>query len=250
MTTKLEGRATHFIPFNRGTGEGIDMGKGNPVVKGRFSTDYIWEDIFTRGTLSRIIANYVFVERKEKKDFMVQVAFLDDSVLYKKRMFVDTLVGFLDVGSGGPGFSLKDKVDAIDFEQKKTAETKKGEIKADPFVKVPDPETTGSEDDEERLSRIIERLNTLYGTNLDPSIVSKSIGQMEGALKADQELRKTAHVCSLEDYKLALYKAGENVMSDCLDQNENFFKLLLNNDEAAHMVLDSIARRVYDAQKG
>ena len=33
MTTKLDGEATFFLPFNMGKGEGIDQGAGNPIYE-------------------------------------------------------------------------------------------------------------------------------------------------------------------------------------------------------------------------
>lgn len=183
-------------------------------------------------------------------DFIVQAAFLDDALLYEKREFIDRLIGFVDIGSGGGGFSLKDKVDAVDFEQRKILETHKPDITSDPTAKVPDPGQTGDVDEEENLSKIIERLNSLYGFKGDAKVLTKSIGQIRAMCEANEKLARTAKVSTLSQYKLPFFQAGQDAMSDCLDQNEAFFTLLLNNEDAMKTVLEAIVRQVYEAQRG
>ena len=68
MTTKLNGLSTFFLPFNRGNGEGINTGKGNPLNKEGLGVSYIWEDILQKDTLIEIFSKFVFVERNEKVD--------------------------------------------------------------------------------------------------------------------------------------------------------------------------------------
>lgn len=52
MTTKLDGQATFFLPFNMGNGHGVTAGAGNPAFKDRYSVSYMWEDILTKDTNS------------------------------------------------------------------------------------------------------------------------------------------------------------------------------------------------------
>lgn len=41
MTTKLSGSDTFFLPFNQGSGKGINAGAGNPICDGEFSVHYM-----------------------------------------------------------------------------------------------------------------------------------------------------------------------------------------------------------------
>ena len=68
MTTELRGMESYFLPFNMGSGEGINTGKGNPIYKDKFSVAYMWEDILTKQTLYDLIGKFIFVETVEKKD--------------------------------------------------------------------------------------------------------------------------------------------------------------------------------------
>ena len=59
LTTRLDRRETKFLPFNRGT---EDEGTGNPVVPGKHSTCYVWEDILQKDMLLRIIREFMFID--------------------------------------------------------------------------------------------------------------------------------------------------------------------------------------------
>ena len=55
MCTKLCGKDSWFLPFNKGNNNGA----GNPINLNGFKTDYLWKEILTRDELSNIIENYV-----------------------------------------------------------------------------------------------------------------------------------------------------------------------------------------------
>ena len=62
--TCLQGKASWFLPFNRGWNDGA----GNPPNPGGVKTDYLWRDILTRTSLTDILENYaqVVATRDEK----------------------------------------------------------------------------------------------------------------------------------------------------------------------------------------
>ena len=62
--TQLQGKASWFLPFNRGWNDG----KGNPPNPDGLKTDYLWKQVLTRGGLTDIIENYAqLVETKDDK---------------------------------------------------------------------------------------------------------------------------------------------------------------------------------------
>jgi type I restriction enzyme R subunit len=71
--TKLAGKNSWFLPFNKGYNDGA----GNPPNPEGIMTDYLWKDILTKEKLSRIIENYaqVVVEEnpKTKKKTVKQI---------------------------------------------------------------------------------------------------------------------------------------------------------------------------------
>ncbi len=68
MATRLEGDATYFLPFNKGTLEG---GAGNdaPKVVTQYATDYLWNEVLLPKNLLTILARYVHLQIEEKEDW-------------------------------------------------------------------------------------------------------------------------------------------------------------------------------------
>ena len=71
--TKLAGKDSWFLPFNKGYNDGA----GNPPNPDGLMTDYLWKDILTKRKLSRIIENYAQVveevDEETKKKSVKQI---------------------------------------------------------------------------------------------------------------------------------------------------------------------------------
>jgi len=62
MTTKLAGKSTYFLPFNKGH----NHGKGNPPNPNGHKTAYLWEEVFTKESLANIIQHFVRLDGSSK----------------------------------------------------------------------------------------------------------------------------------------------------------------------------------------
>jgi type I restriction enzyme R subunit len=62
MTTRLSGRATFFLPFNRGRGTGA----GNPDNPNGYRTAYLWEQVWAKDNWLDILARFIHVEKTDK----------------------------------------------------------------------------------------------------------------------------------------------------------------------------------------
>ncbi len=66
FTTKLAGKDTFFMPFNKGLPNG--QGAGNPVSEdGSYKTSYIWKYFLQKDTVADILMNYVMFDYGEAK---------------------------------------------------------------------------------------------------------------------------------------------------------------------------------------
>lgn len=63
MTTRLDGPATRFLPFNRGD----HGGKGNELNPQGHRTAYLWEQVWQRDSWLEIIGRYLVTQRDTKK---------------------------------------------------------------------------------------------------------------------------------------------------------------------------------------
>jgi type I restriction enzyme R subunit len=64
MTTKIEGRSTQWLPFNRGYRDGA----GNPPGEdSNYRTAFLWEEVLTRDSLLDILARYIHLQVEERQ---------------------------------------------------------------------------------------------------------------------------------------------------------------------------------------
>lgn len=63
MTTRLKGRETVFLPFNRGH----DHGAGNPHVAGNWKTHFLWDEVLQADSLMDILQRFMHLEVKERQ---------------------------------------------------------------------------------------------------------------------------------------------------------------------------------------
>ncbi len=69
MSTKLQGAATYFLPFNQGSnGAGQVGGKGNPENTDGYQTAYLWERVLTKDSLLEILQKYLHLQEEISKD--------------------------------------------------------------------------------------------------------------------------------------------------------------------------------------
>jgi len=79
MATRLEGAATVFLPFNKGTKDG---GAGNdvPLDVNQYATDYLWNAVLLPENLLNILARFVHLHIEEKE--------YGDGRRYKKEVLI------------------------------------------------------------------------------------------------------------------------------------------------------------------
>lgn len=63
MATRLKGRETVFLPFNRGNGHAA----GNPPVEGNWRTHYLWDEVLAADSLLDILQRFMHLEVKERQ---------------------------------------------------------------------------------------------------------------------------------------------------------------------------------------
>lgn len=63
MTTRLKGKETVFLPFNRGHNHGA----GNPPVENNWKTHYLWDEVLQSDSLLDILQRFMHLEIKERQ---------------------------------------------------------------------------------------------------------------------------------------------------------------------------------------
>ena len=182
-------------------------------------------------------------------EFLIQASQFEDINLHKKYRFCSNLQSWFKKDQPGDGFSLKDQIVANNFSNELQGEYKKPNLVADPFVNLPMAETQLSEDEEKKLSEIIEEINSRTGKHFDKDVAAQAMMQINEILLKSQKLQQSALVNSEDEFRFSYFDDIDDALVQGLEQNQDFFSMLLSNPEIKKQVLGVFVTEVYKTLK-
>lgn len=178
--------------------------------------------------------------------FLIQVSCFEDVELHKKNVFVDYLLSYIDIRMPGRGYDLDGKIKASNFVQKKGETHTRGKMTADPIVRLPMAEDIVlPEDKQERLSVIIAEINSKTGRAYDNDVAIKAMLQIRDLLLKSEKLRISAKNNTEKDFEFSYFDDIDDALIEGLSQNQDFFSLLLNDEELKRQVLGIFTSEIY-----
>jgi type I restriction enzyme R subunit len=179
-------------------------------------------------------------------EFLLQASSFEDVELHKKYNFVTYVLAYINIKHPGGGYNLDGKIKATNFVQKKSEEHVKSDLVAQPVVKLATAENFSlTEDKVERLSQIIAEINSRTGKSYDNDVAVKAMLQIRDILLKSEKLKTSAKNNSEKDFEFSYFDNIDDALIEGLDQNQDFFSLLLGNDEIKHEVLGIFAEEIY-----
>ena len=179
-------------------------------------------------------------------EFLLQVTCFEDKELHKKYNFITCLLSYISIKHAGGGFNLDGKIQAMNFVQKKTGEHKKTKLKSNPVVKLPTAETIVlPEDKVQKLSEIIAQINSMTGKNYDNDVAVKAMLQIRDIMLKSDKLKTSAKNNTVKNFELAYFDNVNDALIEGLSQNQDFFTLLLNNENIKKEILGIFVDEIY-----
>lgn len=179
-------------------------------------------------------------------EFLLQASAFSDVELHKKYNFVTHVLAYINIKHPGGGYNLDGKIKATNFVQKKAEEHVKPDLVAQPVVKLATAENFSlTEAKEERLSQIIAEINSRTGKSYDNDVAVKAMLQIRDIMLKSEKLKTSAKNNSEKDFEFSYFDNIDDALIEGLDQNQDFFSLLLGNDEIKREVLGIFAKEIY-----
>ena len=179
-------------------------------------------------------------------EFLLQVSCFEDTDLHKKYNFITYLLAYINIKHPGGDYNLDGKIKATNFVQKKAEEHTKPNLTAQPIVKLPTAENFGlTEAKEERLSQIIAEINSRAGKSYDNDVAVKAMLQIRDILLKSDKLKTSAKNNTVKDFEFSYFDDIDDALIEGLEQNQDFFSLLLSNDEIKKQVLGIFTEEIY-----
>ncbi len=179
-------------------------------------------------------------------EFLLQVSCFEDVELHKKYNFMTYLMAYINIKHPGGGYNLDGKIRATNFVQKKTDEHIKSNLVAQPVVKLPTAENFGlTPAKEERLSEIIAEINSRMGKSYDNDVAVKAMLQIRDILLKSDKLKTSAKNNTVKDFEFSYFDDIDDALIEGLSQNQDFFSMLLSNDDVKKQVLGIFTEEIY-----
>ena len=179
-------------------------------------------------------------------EFLLQVSCFEDVDLHKKYNFITYLQSYINIKHPGGGYNLDGKIKATNFVQKKNEEFNNQDLVAQPVVKLPTAESFGlTEAKEERLSQIIAEINSRTGKAYDNDVAVKAMLQIRDILMKSDKLKTSAKNNTVKDFQFSYFDDIDDALIEGLSVNQDFFSLLLGNDEIKKQVLGIFTEEIY-----
>lgn len=179
-------------------------------------------------------------------EFLLQVSSFEDPELHKKYNFISYLLAYINIKHPGGGFNLDGKIKASQFVQKKGEEHKSSDLVARPVMKLPIAEHFGlTEDKEKRLSEIIDEINRRTGKNYNNDVLVKAMLQIRDILMESDKLKISAKNNTQKDFEFTYFDDIDEALIKGLSQNQEFFSMLLSNEEMKRQVLGVFSGEIY-----
>ncbi len=179
-------------------------------------------------------------------EFLLQVSCFEDVELHKKYHFMTYLMAYINIKHPGGGYNLDGKIKATNFVQKKADEHIKSDLVAQPVVKLPTAENFGlTPAKEERLSEIIAEINSRMGKSYDNDVAVKAMLQIRDILLKSDKLKTSAKNNTVKDFEFSYFDDIDDALIEGLSQNQDFFSMLLSNDDVKKQVLGIFTEEIY-----
>ncbi|SER90869.1 type I restriction endonuclease subunit R [Salisediminibacterium halotolerans] len=105
--------------------------------------------------------------------------------------------------------------------------------------------SAGSEEEKERLSTIIERINERFGTDFNEAD-KLTRDQLVEDMKADENLMEKAQNNTKDNFKFSYEKAFMDFVIDRMQNNEKFYMKVLEDSDFKEFLMDDMFNEVYN----
>lgn len=178
--------------------------------------------------------------------FILQIGPFADIELHKLYVYLNYLLNKLPK-VGIEGVQLADDVALEYYRNEETFDgsislVKEGEVELKPTLFG---KTVKKEEEKEKLSSIIDRLNERFGTEFT-STDKLSIDQIKADIFNDEDLAQKAKSNTMENFKFSYDKAFLDIVIKRMGQNEDFFMKILENGEFRDSIMQHLMEEVYN----
>ena len=164
--------------------------------------------------------------------------------------FLKLILSYFSIDDSGAGFNIKGKISASNFKTNIKERHETSQFVSKPVLKLSLADINLSEDKMELLSQIIADINSRTGKNFDNEVAVKAMLQIKDIMMKSDSLKASAQNNTAKDFEFTYFDNIDDALIEGLEQNKDFFTLLLNNDDIKKQVLGIFSDEIYMSLRG
>ena len=182
--------------------------------------------------------------------FLIQATAYQNELLHERYNYLQGLVKMIDVRLGGNDFTIADKIVVDYMKHKQTGFYTVAELEGNYSVTLNKPNLSNvSEEQEKKLSEIIEEINEQLDLDIDDQIAVSGAVSIRELMKKNPKLKQSALVNSREDFEFSFEDEIDKALTDGYTQNQDFFGVLLSNEDFKKRIARIFIDDVYQSFK-
>ena len=182
--------------------------------------------------------------------FLIQATAYQNELLHERYNYLQGLVKMIDVRLGGNDFTIADKIVVDYMKHKQTGFYTVAELERNYSVTLNKPNLSNvSEEQEKKLSEIIEEINEQLDLDIDDQIAVSGAVSIRELMKKNPKLKQSALVNSREDFEFSFEDEIDKALTDGYTQNQDFFGVLLSNEDFKKRIAKIFIDDVYQSFK-
>ena len=182
--------------------------------------------------------------------FLIQATAYQNELLHERYNYLQGLVKMIDVRLGGNDFTIADKIVVDNMKHKQTGFYTVAELEGNYSVTLNKPNLSNvSEEQEKKLSEIIEEINEQLDLDIDDQIAVSGAVSIRELMKKNPKLKQSALVNSREDFEFSFEDEIDKALTDGYTQNQDFFGVLLSNEDFKKRIAKIFIDDVYQSFK-
>ena len=179
-------------------------------------------------------------------EFFQLLGCIREKTAHTMYRFISALIPLMTSKHAASSLDLRGKITVTHVVNEQIGQYTHQQVIAKPAIKISDTMSRkGQTEKKEKLSQIIEAINQTMGKQYERDETIQSVLQIQDMLRKSSTLKTAARNNTERDFAKTFYRDTDELLIRHIEQNEDFFGLLLENEAIKKQVLGIFVNEIY-----
>lgn len=179
-------------------------------------------------------------------EFLQLLGCIREKTAHTMYRFISALIPLMTSKHAASSLDLRGKITVTHVVNEQIGQYTHQQVIAKPAIKISDTMSRkGQTEKKEKLSQIIETINQTMGKQYERDETIQSVLQIQDMLRKSSILKTAARNNTERDFAKTFYRDTDELLIRHIEQNEDFFGLLLENEAIKKQVLGIFVNEIY-----